>query len=131
MKQIIAASVLGVWLIFELKDFFYNGGFSNTLAFGILRICIVIVMLSLLLTANLVLGVLPNIFKTLIMNEKDQIDQRIMEITRLAQASNKNNISTSPSPTQPGTPPRNRTPIKQPLDFNTVRKAFKNSRRTL
>ena len=129
MKQIIAASILGVWLIFELKDFFINGGFSNTLAFGLLRICLVIVLLSLLLTANLVLSVLPNIFKGVIRSEKDEIDQKILEITRLAQANKVvNNI---PSPTQSDTQPRNRTPIKLPLDLNTERSAFKSKRRTL
>ncbi len=128
MKQTIAASILGVWLLFEIKDFFINGGFSNSLAFGLLRICLVLVLLSLLLMTNLLLTVLPQLFKSMIKHEKSQLDERIVELARLTQLSNsKPPVVNLDSPQGTSTPRRSITPVK--LDLNTARNNFKSSMR--
>jgi hypothetical protein len=130
MKQIIATTILGVWLLFELRDFFYNGGFSNSVAFGLLRICLVLVLMSLLLTANLIISVLPKIFKSVMKTERHELDQRFIEITRHAQNNfARNNIPNNTEPeTQPATPTKPRLPT--PLNLNAVRSAVK-KRQTL
>jgi hypothetical protein len=128
MKQTIVASILGVWLLFEMKDFFINGGFSNSLAFGLLRICLVMVLLALLLMTNLLLNVLPKLFKSIIKNEKSELDERILELARLNQLSNcKPSTNNIESPQGTSTPRRSITPVK--LDLNTARHNFKSSMR--
>lgn len=132
MKQIIASTILGVWLLFELRDFFYNGGFSNSVAFGLLRICLVLVLMSLLLTANLIVTILPKIFKTIMRNERQELDQRFVEITKKAQnnygATNNNFANNIEPDTQPSTPTRPKLPV--PLNLNAMRSAVK-KRQTL
>ena len=42
MKLLILLSILTGWLFAEVREFFANGGIGNLLAFGLLRILIVI-----------------------------------------------------------------------------------------
>jgi hypothetical protein len=46
---IVSISFSSVWLLFELKDFFFNGGFKHDLAFGLLKISVLIPSLLVLI----------------------------------------------------------------------------------
>lgn len=145
----IALSVLGVWLLFEIKDFYMNGGFGNSLAFCILRISMIAVLLSILFTTNLVLNILPQLFKTLLSDERATTDRKFLDmnrriheytnITQREQPSPSFNNYTNIQPvkneceqeTCPTTPVklRNKTPSK--LDLNKIRSEVKIKRQTL
>jgi hypothetical protein len=131
MKQIISASVLGIWLLFEIKDFVINGGFSNTLAFNLLRIVILIVLLAILVMTNLILSVLPTIFKNIVKIEKSDIDQRIFDLNLRLQEVSIPRLNNNFTPTSTDTPPRRSiTPIKK-IDLGSARNSFKKNRKTL
>jgi len=57
MRVIIVMSMLIGWLVAELKEFFTNGGFSNTLAFNLLRIliiaCLIVFFVAMMIMANI------------------------------------------------------------------------------
>ena len=45
MKMFFILTMLCGWLIAEIKDFFYNGGIANLLAFGLLKIIFISVFI--------------------------------------------------------------------------------------
>jgi ribosomal protein L33 len=53
MKLLILLAMLSGWLFSEIKEFFYNGGLGNLLAFGLLRI--VFVLSSIIITVMFII----------------------------------------------------------------------------
>jgi hypothetical protein len=45
MSMFLILAILSGWLIAELKDFFYNGGIANLLAFGLLKILFISILI--------------------------------------------------------------------------------------
>ena len=45
MRDLVILALLAGWLASELKDFFINGGISNTLAFSLLKIIFIIAII--------------------------------------------------------------------------------------
>ena len=54
---------LAVWLLFELKDFINNGGFSYPLAFGLLKIFLIILSIISVSFFNFFMNLMPSIIR--------------------------------------------------------------------
>ena len=69
MTMIVVLALLSGWLVTELKDFFSNGGVTNTLAFGLLKMIVIVVMI--LIFSAIIAGshVIGNMFKQIFYNE--------------------------------------------------------------
>ena len=66
MKVEVCMSILTVWLIFELKDFFNNGGFSNVLAAGLMKIFLILILMTVISLMAFTMKILPGVFINLI-----------------------------------------------------------------
>lgn len=88
MKIIISTTMLLVWLVFELKDFFSNGGFSHSLAFGLLKI--MFIMASIVIVGLIAIWV--NLIPTMIKLFSGRRKQNQLEILDLV--SNRKKIDT-------------------------------------
>ncbi len=66
MRLMFSLAVLVVWLFFELKDFFYNGGLTHSLAFGLLKITVILILILVLGTIVLTMNLLPMLFNQII-----------------------------------------------------------------
>ncbi len=69
MRFMFGVAVLLVWMIFELKDFFNNGGFHNVIAFNLLKIVIIGIMLALILIMSLFIELLPQVFQEVVIHK--------------------------------------------------------------
>ena len=63
MKVVISLSILFVWLLFELKDFFFNGGFNHALAFGLLKIGFIIGAIIIIFLTTLWMNTVPHLYR--------------------------------------------------------------------
>jgi hypothetical protein len=63
MKIVIVTTGLFVWLLFELKEFFSNGGFQNVLAFNLLKIVGLSIILGVIFLLMVMMGSLRKIIK--------------------------------------------------------------------
>jgi hypothetical protein len=79
MKTVVATTGLFVWFLFELKEFFSNGGFQNVLAFNLLKI----VGLSMVLGVIFLLVVLMDSLKKIIRVTEDRDKLKIAEFPAL------------------------------------------------
>lgn len=82
MKVEVCMSILTVWLIFELKDFFNNGGFSNPLAMGLLKIFLIFILMTVISLMAFTMKLLPGVFINL-------INADIMGYLNMSQKNNK------------------------------------------
>jgi Na+-transporting methylmalonyl-CoA/oxaloacetate decarboxylase gamma subunit len=80
MKTVIATTGLFVWLLFELKEFFSNGGFQNVLAFNLLKI----LGLSIVLGVIFLLVVLMDSLKKILRVTEDRDKLKLPEIPALS-----------------------------------------------
>ena len=60
MKIVVASTVFIVWLVFELKEFFTNGGYQHVLAFNLLKIVLLSIILGVIFLMTMFLELLPN-----------------------------------------------------------------------
>ena len=72
MKIEVGISILTVWLFFEIKDFFNNGGFSNIIATGLIKIFLILLLLTVIALMAFTLQILPGIFTNLINADSDE-----------------------------------------------------------
>ncbi len=88
MKMFFILTLLCGWLIAEIKDFFYNGGIANLLAFGLLKIIFILIFI-LALTGVLSLShIIVKLFTDLVSAcEWASAAQELMETPEAAQKS--------------------------------------------
>ena len=91
MKTVIATTGLFVWLLFELKEFFSNGGFQNVLAFNLLKI----LGLSIVLGVIFLLVVLMDSLKKILRVAEDRDKLKLPEIPEIPALSMTRIISSS------------------------------------
>lgn len=71
MIFIIAITFLVVWFLFELKDFIFNGGFANQLAFSLLKITLISCLTVVLSLFTVTVKWLPRILRRAIGPRED------------------------------------------------------------
>jgi len=80
MKGIFGLALLVVWLVFELKDFMFNGGFSHALAFGLLKIIFILILILALGMVTVTMNIMPIFFNKFIslsqMENNDYVSPR-------------------------------------------------------
>lgn len=59
MKLIITLTLLIGWLVLEIKDFCFNGGLSHSLAFGLLKITLILTSIVVIILMVFWVNVVP------------------------------------------------------------------------
>lgn len=59
MKLIIAMTLLVGWLAVEIRDFCFNGGLSHSLAYGLLKIILILASIIITIMCTFWINILP------------------------------------------------------------------------
>lgn len=63
MKSTAVMIFLGVWMIFEIRDFYSNGGFNNVMAFNLLKIILIAILMCLIFFMTFMFSFLPRFYQ--------------------------------------------------------------------
>jgi predicted PurR-regulated permease PerM len=74
MKMIFALGTLIGWLLYEIKDFFSNGGFGHALAFNLLKIILILIITLIMGILTFAVKYIPIFMKNMLSLGKNQIN---------------------------------------------------------